>query len=156
FDLLDALILAAIALRLIVAEGAGEIGAVENAVHFLFAERFGIALALPRLDLPAVLAVVRVDPDHALNLEFLAHAVGALVFLHDGRLESAAADVLAGPAQRLNRLHAIHAAGRPDVFGDEPVDVLRRQRCQRGWAEQEERETESEALHDCDSTSEGR
>ena len=93
-------------------------------MHLFFAERFGIAFAVPGLDLPAVLAVVRVDPDHSLNLELLAHTVGPLVLLHDDGLEAAAAGKLPGAAQRLYRLDALHSTGCLDVFGDQAIDRL--------------------------------
>src|SRR5436309_5755527 len=159
-DLLDALVLDAIALRLIVDERAVEIGVVENAVHLVFTERLGITLPLPRLDLPAVVAVVGVDAGHALNRELLAHGVGPLVLLNDRGLESAATCILPAAAQRLQRLHAFHAAACPDVFGDETVGRLRGSggggRLGEGWWRQAREKAGNCPAHPDTSTKAGR
>ena len=78
------------ALFLVVDELAVEDRVLDDALELVFAERFGIFLALPRLDLPARLAVVGGHAGHALEGELLAHEVGALVLLEDLRLEAAA------------------------------------------------------------------
>jgi hypothetical protein len=47
-----------VALLLVVDERAVEVGVLEDALHLVLAERLDVLLALPGLDLPALLAVV--------------------------------------------------------------------------------------------------
>ena len=60
-------------------------------LQLFLAERLGVFLALPGLDLPAGLAVIGGDAGHALKDELLPHHVRPLVLLDDLRLEAAAA-----------------------------------------------------------------
>ncbi len=127
-DLLHPHELDAIALLLIVDQRAVEVRFLEDVPHLLFAQRLGILLALPRLDLPTARAVVGVDAGHPLQGELLAHSVGPLVLLNDHGFEAAAAGEPAGAAQRLHGLDAGRATDRLDVFGKDRVDSLCGQR----------------------------
>src|SRR5207244_12198089 len=101
---------------LIIDERPVEIGVLADGFHFLFAEGLGILLALPRLDLPTALAIVGSDAGHAEHRELLSHHVGALIFVDDHGLKSAASGQFAGPANRLDLLHFFAATNRLNVL----------------------------------------
>src|SRR5204863_2480595 len=102
-----------------------EVLVFDDALHLLLAQRLGVLLAVPRLDLPAGLPVVGGDSGHALNLKLLAHEVRPLVLLDDDGLEAAAAVELARAPQALDGLYALHAADGLDELGDDLVGRLR-------------------------------
>src|SRR6267142_3372466 len=113
-----------VALLLVIDEGAVKVGVLEDAVDLFLAQRLGVFLAVPRLDLPARRAVVRVDPGHTLERELFAHRVGPLVFLDHDRFEATAARELPAAAQRRHGRDASRAARGLQVLGDETVDGL--------------------------------
>src|SRR5215510_11065361 len=103
-----------------------EISLQLNLLQFVFAERFCVLLASPRLDLPAGLAVVSCHAGHSLNRKLQPRHLRALFLLNDDRLKAAAASKLARAPQRFDGLDLLRPADSLDVFGDNLLSGLRR------------------------------
>src|SRR5207244_1707111 len=116
FDLVGTDQLDLIALLLVVEERVVELRLLDDALHLVLAERLGVLLALPRLDLPACLAVPGVDAGHAAENELFADQARALVLVDHPRLEAPSADEPAGAAQALDRLDPLRTADPLHVF----------------------------------------
>ena len=106
-----------------------EVGVLHDLFHLLFAQRLGVFLPLPRLDLPSRLAIVGVDAGHALEYELLPKLVRTPALLYNPRFEAAAEDDLARAPQRRHGLDLVHSADVREVFGDDLVGGLGLQRC---------------------------
>ncbi len=123
-DLVGADQLDLVALLLVVEERIVELRVLDDPLGLILAERLGVLLARPRLDLPAARSVVRVDAGHAAERELLAHLVRALVLVGHVRLEAAAAIELSAATHRLDGPDAIGAADPLGVPGDDFVRRL--------------------------------
>src|SRR5205814_3626441 len=109
------------------------------------AERFGVLLSLPWLDLPAARTIVAVDAGHTAKAELLTDLVGALVLVLHLRLEAAAAVELPGPTHGLDGTDALDAADALGVSGDDLVHRLSTKRRRNG--ENERGEQKMRQLH---------
>src|SRR5215510_7812620 len=82
-------------LLLVIHEGPVEVRLFDSLFRLFFAERLGVLLALPGLDLESSLAVVRIDPYKTLERNFLAQHVRSLILLNDRRFETTTPSYLA-------------------------------------------------------------
>src|SRR4029077_10190644 len=114
-----------VAALLVVEERIVELGVLDDAFRLVFAERFGVLLPGPRLDLPAGLAVERGDAGESAEGELLSHLVRTTVLVGDDRLESSAAIEMAVPPHGEHGVEALRAAHSLRVAGDDLVGRLK-------------------------------
>ena len=93
-------------------------------LSLILAERLGVLLSLPRLDLPAGLSVVGVDAGHPAEGELLPDHVGTLALVEHLGFEAAAAVEFSRAANGLDGRETIAATDPLGVLADDLVHGL--------------------------------